>query len=579
MKMKSNNLPAVLLAVIMAAAVIFTCGLFSQSYADSDYTVKIGTGNDWTFFTGLPGSTIELSATLYSDYDGEKVVESDGLDFRWELGAGDSQFAKLNVKNIDNSVAHVKFKDLPEDQTEIEAYITVKVSVYADGRKVATDSVELTESTDFYYLNTYLNEYLKPGDTQEVVASVSHYNMEHPDGEFVKNVQFEWKQEGGKLDIVKNEEKSTEEESFYDITRRSYEETLLVLEAKWGEGEEAREEYSVLWTWDVPTDMDEFEINFPTDFNQWAVYVDSDDEVLPIDDILRDTNVFYGNLHLQEGTDFDFVIYKYNGYDEETGDVDWVEYTGDLKVDPKGSAPDKNNEPTEGSAVYKVAARAKGDILTGETDEYAQYIFMYSKYSLSGVNPSVSFNRAYVEFLDDEPYMRVEVKPGVELEPEVTVNEEIINPVNYKCVYEGENNDYIGEEFPTEPGLYTMHIEGVEPYYGTSYSQYIKVGMDNENFKASGKTVKVKVGKKKKTTKKKTFAKSKAFKVSGNEGTVTFKKSSGNKKITVASNGKVTVKKGLKKGTYKVKVKVTDNESDEYFAVTKTVTLKVKVTK
>ena len=72
-----------------------------------------------------------------------------------------------------------------------------------------------------------------------------------------------------------------------------------------------------------------------------------------------------------------------------------------------------------------------------------------------------------------------------------------MNPATYKCVYEGENNDYIGEEFPTEPGLYTMHIEGVEPYYGTSYSQYIKVGMDNENFKASGKTIKVKVGKKK----------------------------------------------------------------------------------
>ncbi|MCQ2550990.1 MAG: hypothetical protein MJ146_02195 [Clostridia bacterium] len=37
---------------------------------------------------------------------------------------------------------------------------------------------------------------------------------------------------------------------------------------------------------------------------------------------------------------------------------------------------------------------------------------------------------------------------------------------------------------------------------------------------------------------------------------VTFSKVSGNKKITVASNGKVTVKKGLKKGTYKVVVKV-----------------------
>ena len=40
-------------------------------------------------------------------------------------------------------------------------------------------------------------------------------------------------------------------------------------------------------------------------------------------------------------------------------------------------------------------------------------------------------------------------------------------------------------------------------------------------------------------------------------GDVTFKKVSGDKKITVAKNGKVTVKKGLKKGTYTLKVKVT----------------------
>ena len=92
--------------------------------------------------------------------------------------------------------------------------------------------------------------------------------------------------------------------------------------------------------------------------------------------------------------------------------------------------------------------------------------------------------------------------------------------------------------------------------------------------KASGKTVKAS------SKKKMTFKKAKAFKVSGAAGKVTFKKTKGNKKVTVSKAGKVTVKKGLKKGkTYKIKVKITDAGSGSVLGATKTVTLKVKVTK
>ena len=75
-----------------------------------------------------------------------------------------------------------------------------------------------------------------------------------------------------------------------------------------------------------------------------------------------------------------------------------------------------------------------------------------------------------------------------------------------------------------------------------------------------GRTIKVK-GKKSGTKtvlqKTKKFKKAKAFKISNAVGTVTFKKLSGNKKIKISKAGKVTLKKGLKKGTYKVKVRVT----------------------
>lgn len=82
-----------------------------------------------------------------------------------------------------------------------------------------------------------------------------------------------------------------------------------------------------------------------------------------------------------------------------------------------------------------------------------------------------------------------------------------------------------------------------------------------------------------KAEKKKTvFKKSKAFTVKKAPGKVTFKKTKGNKKIIVAKNGKVTVKKGLKKNkTYKVKVKVTSAKTKKYAKITKTVTLTIKV--
>ena len=74
-----------------------------------------------------------------------------------------------------------------------------------------------------------------------------------------------------------------------------------------------------------------------------------------------------------------------------------------------------------------------------------------------------------------------------------------------------------------------------------------------------------------------TVKKSKAFSVTQAEGKVTFKKKSGNARIAVAKNGNITVKKGLKTGTYKVKVLVKAAGNAKYKAVAKTVTLKVMV--
>ena len=70
----------------------------------------------------------------------------------------------------------------------------------------------------------------------------------------------------------------------------------------------------------------------------------------------------------------------------------------------------------------------------------------------------------------------------------------------------------------------------------------------------------------------------KVAKVKKAKGKVTYSKKSGNKKIKIdEKTGKVTLKKGLKKGTYTVKVKVQDHGTKKYKAKASTVTFKIKV--
>ncbi len=89
---------------------------------------------------------------------------------------------------------------------------------------------------------------------------------------------------------------------------------------------------------------------------------------------------------------------------------------------------------------------------------------------------------------------------------------------------------------------------------------------------ARGKTVKLKFSKKNRSV-----AAKKAVSVKKAKGKVTYKKIKGNKKITVAKTGKITVKKGLKKGTYIVKIKVTAAGNKDFKAGSKTVKVTIKI--
>lgn len=113
---------------------------------------------------------------------------------------------------------------------------------------------------------------------------------------------------------------------------------------------------------------------------------------------------------------------------------------------------------------------------------------------------------------------------------------------------------------------------------------------ETTKYKRTSKTVTIKVAKAAPVIKVKAASKSykasalkkkaQSFKLgasANSKGKVSFKKTSGNAGIAVSSTGKVTVKKGLKKGTYKVKVRVSVAANGSYKARSKTVTVTVKV--
>ena len=101
----------------------------------------------------------------------------------------------------------------------------------------------------------------------------------------------------------------------------------------------------------------------------------------------------------------------------------------------------------------------------------------------------------------------------------------------------------------------------------------------DNTLKAGGKTAKVKYKKLRK--KKQTVKCAKMMTISGAQGKLTYKIVSVNKKKSSfkinSGNGNVTVKKKLKKGTYKLKVSVTAAGNDKYKPVTQTVTFRIKV--
>ena len=142
---------------------------------------------------------------------------------------------------------------------------------------------------------------------------------------------------------------------------------------------------------------------------------------------------------------------------------------------------------------------------------------------------------------------------------------EFVEGVDYKVEYKDNVNAGKGK----------VIVTGIGRFAGTEDCEFTIAKAANP-MQASGRTVKVKASDLKK--KAKTIKASRAFSVKSPKGKVTYKKTGGSKKLKVAKNGKVTVKKGTKKGIYQATVKVKAKGNSNYEASSwKKVTIQINV--
>ena len=142
----------------------------------------------------------------------------------------------------------------------------------------------------------------------------------------------------------------------------------------------------------------------------------------------------------------------------------------------------------------------------------------------------------------------------------------VIEKANYDVSYTNNKN----------AGTATAKVTFKGDRYDGSMSKTFTINKAANTLKVAGKTATVTYTKVKKASQSLAVDKVIKFTNKG-QGTKTYTKTNGNSKITIAKAGKVTVKKGLKKGTYKVKVTVKAAGNSNYKGATKSVTFTVKV--
>ncbi|MBQ9015701.1 MAG: hypothetical protein IJ109_06210 [Firmicutes bacterium] len=609
MTLIKHIIPAVLLGALISIGLVIAMGSAVQnSYAADE---NDGTGSAYKVtLKGVadvaPGDTMDLKASVIKD--GQEInPAAEDLHIEWSLGVlGEEQVDMFVAPDPDsnNPDKHVRVGDdstqakiLFCDQEQIgEAVSGVAFGVTAslmdaegnaikdaDNRPVTSDSLQFQLSSEFYDIGYEYEEgasdpELFAGETQNVTVNVTqHKSGQEPAPATVKYV---WTVDNDGVQVLRDGSKVKTEETGQNVTftfRRisttaDTEAHLMIYDTN---GTEIEDIYFNFYA--CTNNLADCEIEFDgTD--GILFFVDQADLPIQRDSTKCHISVVSGNGDRQviPESEYDLKIRKVRGYNETTW-ADVLEDSGfPLNVDPAGSM-NINGDRTDGTAQYVIQAVAKsGSRYKGKTGSDTGRLWLIDRRTIVFPAADAGFSSKYINVEQG----RYEAEIGKKLTPFVksyAINKNLTLNKDYSVRYVNNKTSKVTKSFPAKAGTYTVVFSGIKPYYGQIDYVQLLVGKKN-TMTAKGKTITCKTRlKKNKTKKSKTFKASKAITVKKAKGTVTYSKVKGNKRIKVAESGKITVKKGIKKGTYKVKVKVTAQGTGTYLAGSKTVTIKVRV--
>ena len=316
--------------------------------------------------------------------------------------------------------------------------------------------------------------------------------------------------------------------------------------------------------------VDESESFTVTDFGSdesFAASAEIEDDYYSAEAKGADSIVLSKDSIVVDGTDYDFdVSYSQNG---EASELICVEGQADGRISTATG--------NELSIDLEKPSDYIGIEVISDDDEKAQLIEEYvDKIDIRTEDGKLNIDTDVVE----KPISLVDITGIKDMQ---FTGKELTLPLvlkdRHKTLIEG--TDYtVSYENNVSVGSAAVTITGIGKYTGTR-KEIFKIDKAGNTLNAKGKTATLKAKKLKKKAQSLTAAK--AITVSGAQGTVTYKlagvtKSKFKKYFKVnTSTGKITVKKGLKKGTYKVKVNVTAAGNNSHNAATRQVIVTVKV--
>ena len=582
---------------------VVVCG-FNVTVSDTVYEVNLW--SEENIYKGFPGDEIVLFAW------GEKkwVVQdggnpdnwheegtSDNLAYKWEITEGDD-FATLSKDENEPYRAVLKFNPMPAGWDSIGERVKVKVSIREDSDDVNTERAanenDFSVEDDYYQIYpTTINTNLLLGETTELKPELRHYQL-GKDFSVVDNVEFEINnyddnaiEVGGgngtftikrlqqwdtNFSVRANWNGGDPEEQWYHLNGKHY-------RAEFGFGDvDVYDDYHVTLTPEIQDgeelNADDYEVTYRLGRFEWneeneaydtEFEVDADSGVYEVNGksitIYGDKLAALGRNNLEELRIIAHL--KINGIDCEDTDC-WINSRescttwGHKHNWIKGIA----KQPTFDEVGYEVWICPGFMVLEGCGETRLWEI------------PKL------IDIADATVAVKNQTYTGKALKPALTVTyggKTLEAGTDYTATY--TNNTKVGTATVTLKGIGTAKVTPEGQDYPDLFG-----GMKKATFKivkaknpmvvkTKAVTLKAKDVKKKNQTIKQTAA----FAVTKNQGKVTYKKKSGDAKITIASNGTITVKKGLKKGKYKFVVNVTAAGNANYKKITKAATVDITV--